>query len=381
MSTYIQTVPLLTPCGALRLSGSSGEALGAQWRVGRDDQIEFFPRGSCAFAVAARSVAKDPDRPVCFFPSYFCDSSLKLLRQAGARIVFYRVARDLTPNWDDVRQRAKTKHPDLFVLVHTFGHAQDPTEVQVFAKEEGCVVLEDAAHVLKPDGPLGRGGTVVLFSPHKLLALPPISLLTIPHSLAERVWSPYKAAWRTQDWKWFAKRLIQKGIVTFGGLGIKVKPRSGEFNGDTDNDISVIDYPRKISKLGRRLLLAEQQDLGEIARLRRENFAKLACALAEISETEIPQPFETWPEGAAPYAFPFFVGQHRASAVYTALWRLGIPAQTWPDLPPEVSAQPEEYSEALYWRRNLLLLPIHQSLTSRQINMMIYSLKDILARS
>lgn len=381
MTSYVQSVPLPTLGWATRFVTRGTEPAGAPWQVGQYDRLEFFPRGSQAFAIVAQSVARDPERPVCFFPSYFCEGSLKPLRQANARIVFYRVTRSLTPEWEDVRRRAKAEHPDLFVLVHTFGHIQNGTEAQTFKDEVGCVVLEDGAHVLKPAGTLGNGETLVLFSPHKLLALPPISLLSIPPSLAERVRNPYTTAWRRQDWKWLAKRAFQKGLVALGGLRQKVKQQRGGFNGGVDEAPSVIDYPHVISEMGGRLLQAQQHDLKLIAGRRRENFVTLANAVAEFPEVEIPQPLSEWAEDSTPYAFPFFVGQHRVSTVYTALWKMGIPALTWPDLPEEISGQPEEYSDAVFWRKNLLLLPVHQSLTSRQMNRMVSSLKRVLAAS
>ncbi len=381
MPPYIQTVPLPRFRRSLCGFKARRELLGDSWRVSRDHQIEFFPRGSRAFVDAAKGAARDPEKPVCFFPSYFCEGSLKPLRQAGARIVFYRLTRDLTPDWGDVQQCARAKHPDLFILVHTFGLIQDAADARAFAEEEGCLLLEDAAHVLMPGGSLGSGGTIVLFSPHKLLALPPISLLSIPNSLAGRFRSLYRTAWRRRDWKWLARRLIQKGIVALGGLGIQAKARGEGFADDKDGTPSVINYPHEISRLGSWLLGADQRDLAEIARRRREHFAFLARVVAEVQDVAIPHPFAEWPEDAVPYAFPFFVGEDRVSGVYAALWKLGVPVQTWPDLPPEVRTQPDLYPETLFWRRNLLLLPVHQSLTSQQMDMMISGLHAVLIRT
>ena len=380
MRPYLPAVPL-PPVGVLLSVGHSrGETLGAPWAIGGDREIQFFPRGFVALVHAAQCVAQDQERPVCFFPAYFCEGSLTPLRQAGARIIFYRVARDLTPDWEDVRRQAKAEHPDLFVLVHTFGCVQDTAEALAFAREKGCVVLEDAAHVLMPGGKLGEGGTIVLFSPHKLLALPPISLLSIPRFLSDRVRNPYKAAWRKQDWKWLVKRGVQKSIVVLGGLGIRAKARGGGFAGDEGGAPPVIACPHEISRLGARLLVCEQENVTEVARRRRQHFAFLSRAVAEMQDVKIPRPLAEWAADDVPYAFPFFAGQDRVAAVHSALWRLGIPALTWPDLPPEVTAQPEEYREALFWRRNLLLLPVHQSLTSRQLNFMASGLRRVLAR-
>ncbi len=261
VTAYIQTVPLPSFRRSLWGLKAQHEHLGDPWRVGPDHRIEFFPRGSRAFVDAAKGVANDPERPVCFFPAYFCEGSLKPLREAGARIVFYRVTKTLVPEWEDVRRRAYAEQPDLFVLVHTFGHVQNASEAKTLADEIGCILLEDAAHVLRPDSTIGKGETLVILSPHKLVALPPISLLSVPTSLAERLNSPYHFAWRSQDWKWFTKRMVQKFLVALGGLGQRAKPRVVGFNGDEDGQPLVIDHPRTISELGVRLLLGAQRDL------------------------------------------------------------------------------------------------------------------------
>ena len=175
--------------------------------------------------------------------------------------------------------------------------------------------------------------------------------------------------------------MIQKGLVALGGLGQRVKQRGGGFNGDADGEQPAIDYPHEISALGARLLYAGQKDIEAIARRRRENFVTIANVLEGMEDVVIPQPFSKRDQDAAPYAFPFFVGQDRVSAVYGALWRLGIPAQTWPDLPPEVISHPEEFCAAHYWRQNLLLLPVHQSLTARQMARLVSCLKHVLSSS
>ncbi len=371
MSMYISTVPLPPINDFFHLEHAKADIIGEPWQIRRENNIHFFPRGSLALLEAAKNVAREAEKPICFFPAYFCEGSLAPLRHAGARIIFYRVTCNLEPDWDDVRQRAETIHPDLFILVHSFGRVQDTTELLIFSKETGCVILEDAAHVLMPNEAVGSKETIVLFSPHKLLALPPISLLSVPNSLNDRLQSPYVTAWRKRDWIWMAKRLLQQGIATFGGIGIKAKSKSNGFKPQNRDTSPSLDHPSEISRLGGNLLLTQQQHILEVSRRRKSNFSFIARSLENVANFEIPAPFNKWSEDSTPYTFPFFVGEERVNAVFSSLWRKGIPALTWPDLPPEVMAKPEEYFEACRWRRNLLLLPVHQSLSSKQLKRIV----------
>jgi hypothetical protein len=51
-----------------------------------------------------------------------------------------------------------------------------------------------------------------------------------------------------------------------------------------------------------------------------------------------------------------------ADDVVASLKAQGIPASTWPDLPLEVLHNSEKYHHALWWRKHLVLLTIHQDM-------------------
>jgi len=50
-----------------------------------------------------------------------------------------------------------------------------------------------------------------------------------------------------------------------------------------------------------------------------------------------------------------------ARAWYERLWRSGIPVETWPDLPPELTDNKDRHETALTLRKTLLFLPTHQT--------------------
>lgn len=364
---YIPAVPLPSISHALRAFVPSGADLPSVWQRNEEDCILPCPRGAYAFLDVARGVASNSDKPVCFFPAYFCESSLVHLRQARADIVFYRVTDSLEPDWDDVKRRAKSTHPDLFVLVHTFGRLANRLDALAFADKADCVVLEDAAHMLRPVGDMYHSRTLALFCPHKLLPLPPFSLLAVPNDLRDKICSHYSDTWRRGDWIWLAKRIVQRGIVGMGGLTTKPKPRPGGFEGGNGPISASVRQLPAISRLGRRLADVSRDDVPAVANRRRDNFFYLMRALAEVHGVEIPEAFRTWPHDTVPYALPLLTQSDYAAEMYYRLWKQGIPGQTWPDLPPEVSRQPREYPVANRWRRRLLLLPLHQSLSKKQL--------------
>jgi hypothetical protein len=190
------------------------------------------------------------------------------------------------------------------------------------------------------------------------LPIPALSLLSIPGFAAPTS----GAAWRGGDWAWLGKRLLQSAAVRLGGAGPIAKRRPSESG-------LQLDHPQAVSVIARRLLIAQQGRLSEIAARRRDNFRSLANAVDAISGIEVAPQFARW-SNDCPYALPLFVEAGKFEGAYSRLWANGVPAQTWPDLPPEVIADERRHSAAIEWQRKLMLIPVHQSLTRSQIDLM-----------
>jgi hypothetical protein len=68
-----------------------------------------------------------------------------------------------------------------------------------------------------------------------------------------------------------------------------------------------------------------------------------------------------------PYLAAYRVDPAVAEATYLLWHRYGLPVTTWPDLPPEVSADRGHHSKAWHLRHSRFYLPVHQSLDARAI--------------
>ena len=90
--------------------------------------------------------------------------------------------------------------------------------------------------------------------------------------------------------------------------------------------------------------------------------------------------FPFLPDSVCPYLFPICLNEEIIEKVYYLLNGMGIPAQTWPDLPPEVKENPSQHEIALKLRRSVLTLPIHQSLTKDQIEYIGRSLREAILK-
>jgi hypothetical protein len=114
-------------------------------------------------------------------------------------------------------------------------------------------------------------------------------------------------------------------------------------------------------------------DIPSVFNARRDNYTLLNEALESIPGI-IPF-FPELPEGVCPWVFPTLA--HGRKDFHLTLRYKGIPAVTWggvvhPDLPLE------QFPDAKFLYQNLVFLPIHQSLESSDIQLIIDTIEELL---
>ena len=127
---------------------------------------------------------------------------------------------------------------------------------------------------------------------------------------------------------------------------------------------------------GQSLLAIESERAPAIGETRRRNYKALADSVKGLPGIALL--FPSLPDDCDPYVLPLRV-ESGAERVSRALLRVGVPALQWPELPPEVLGQSgHEMAKSLFTRA--LLLPVHQSLRPKQIEMMGRCLKETVER-
>lgn len=366
-------------------------ALAAPWH--REGEVAgWLSRSTWSLALIAlwRKKLAPATQVTVWVPDFFCNAALNALRQTGARLLFYPLTAELAPDLAACQVMAKDNPPDLFLLVHYFGKPAPMAPARDFCAQHGAWLIEDAAHVLQPAGAIGVCGDFVIYSPHKYLAIPDGAVLVArpdgPSRLGvvaltsfgkpsgwsgqlgdlQRLMGDTVARGQIQSMVWLTKRVLQK-------LGVRSLPSPAT---PFAEPLTVVDFPRtklpaaSQSKLSRSLLAGMPVPLGEIAHRRQEHQLLWDSLLANdegrstygVSVAERPANRE-W----APYLASYRVDSGRLRATYDRWHRLGLPVSTWPDLPPEVMANPERHVRALNLRDTHLYLSVHQTLGAREI--------------
>ena len=357
--------------------------MSAAWtRTG--DIAYWFSRSAWSMAVVARwrQRVTGTTAVTVWIPDLFCDESLALLRQMGARLVFYPVdehghtaARQFPAVTEDNR-------PDLFLLVHYFGEPVPCDGAAAFCIAHGAWLVEDAAHVLRPIAGVGEAGDCVLYSPHKHLAIPDGAILVIrkdgPAALAaqtdglkllDEVVGDTLRGGRGFDRAtgvWLVKRLLQR-------LGIRARHRLPAFALDVRAAPTVNDPPG-MSAVAKRLLGRELSRLPEYAAHRAHCAVEWARMIRGIFPAGV---CEVMPTREAPYlACVSAVDQATAESLYASFHQAGVPVSTWPDLPPEVAAT-ADHVVGHRLRHTRIYMSVHRSVAAGQITACGNRLRDV----
>lgn len=322
-----------------------------------------------------------------WIPDFFCNTSLAALRCSGARLMFYPLTEKMAPDMLACRALLDTAPPDMFLLVHYFGQPVPAGAARDFCIRNGAWLVEDAAHVMRPIGGVGTYGDFVLYSPHKHLPIPEGAVLVVRTTGPAQLGADQLESFGTpSNWPeqlvdlqhslgcslngsraravvWLIKRVLQK-------FGVRSSKRStppfSELLSSASRGTPRLNAPPP-GALAKRLLASLLGNLDAVARYReRHQLLWDALLLGDAG----PRPAVAAAERPVrrawtPYLAGYRVDAENAEATYVDWRSHGLPVTTWPDLPPEVAADPARHPNAWHLRHSRVYLPVHQSLHAR----------------
>jgi dTDP-4-amino-4,6-dideoxygalactose transaminase len=328
-------------------------------------------------------------------PAFNCASLVEPILRHGARVAFYKVNADCSPDFDDIERRTDSKTRAV-VAIHYFGFPQRLERFRKLCAERALYLIEDCAHVLAGECAsiaLGATGDVSVFSWRKFLPVGDGGQLVINNpalhadvrldapSLVVRAKAFKDVVARVLDdsptpLARYLARLWRLPSIARRRRPSTLAPEAGEDVARARGDGLDLGCPYTLVNLPMTTFsrfIVDHVELGPIVDRRRLNYRYLRDVLGSLRGV-VPL-FADLPEGVCPLAFPFFAEGRKD--FHLALRARGIPASTWggvihPDLP--LDEFPE--SRALYDR--LIYLPVHQSLTVREMDTMADAIKGAL---
>ncbi|EMS85287.1 lipid II:glycine glycyltransferase FemX [Leptospira noguchii] len=339
------------------------------WMNSSSDIPLWFSKSAWSLLAVAvwRKIHSDQKDVIFWIPDYFCNSSLFLLRSWGVKFVFYPIQRNREPDYKACKELLKSNSIDVFLLVHYFGKPSDSNRAFEFCKEKNVILIEDAAHVLKPIKGIGEKGDFILYSPHKHLPIPDGAVLIVRNS------GPSNISWDVRDedqvnkvlknhyqevgntkllgTKWLLKRLLQK-------LGFKNRRNLNTFF-SKDVFPNIASYPF-FSLIAKKMLNGLLPQLNSIAKQKIRNQKVWDEVLSNRYELCIDRKSENWTPYLSEYSFDEI---DKTELMFKTLLKDEFPVSTWPDLPPEIHDKVQYHLNAIELRNSRLFLSIHSNLS------------------
>ena len=157
---------------------------------------------------------------------------------------------------------------------------------------------------------------------------------------------------------WTFKRALQKILPQF--LLVARNRKAPRFN--EDPTFHPLSATPTLSNRARRMLAKPDIYFLNMAENRKAN--ALSWRYYFDQQKDVGKPlFNNVEEGPAPYRYvQEFQNGNEAAQRYDYFRSLGVPVESWPDLPSEIKADPNSHSFALRLRKTLLFFPVHKSM-------------------
>ena len=341
--------------------------LSRPWLVRENDIPYWFSRSTISMLIIIQWYQRltGKKNPVIWLPDYFCNEPVQFLKEYGYRFNYYHINNSLTPDWSSCESMALKQKPDIFILVHYFGKCNEARLARRFCDNLKCILVEDAAHVMRPYREIGKYGDFTLYSQHKLFAIPDGSLLVQNNNSqtlkgltdrdpADTFRKIYISLPKTSPGitKWLLKRVAQKLLPDAVWLN---KNKENQFKSFT------ISYKPFQSFLGKQLLCSEVKNIDNYSLRRKKNNFHIKKSY-KICNDLIDQDY-------TPYMAMINLRNEEDANIYFFI--KGSPFIKWPDLPKEIESSSDQSSKVKYFRNTHLFIPIHQNINTKAIKRMM----------
>lgn len=243
------------------------------------------------------------------------------IKERGITPVFYHMDDALRINQEDCREKINSSKAKLLLIIHYFGFV-DPVceEVISYAKKNGIIVLEDAAHALLSDrvgNACGTNGDYTLYSLHKMLPMKEGGMIVSNHGA--------------------------------------VLPEERE----------VLDYGW------------EKYDLARIAKRRIQNYKRIAEKLEMVASPQITSLIPELKEGMVPQTYPVVLCDTDRDKVYSMMndrgWGVVSLYHTMIE-----TLHTEEFEKECWLSKHITNLPVHQDVKEELIGVMVKDFVEIV---
>lgn len=342
---------------------SWGELEFSEWA---NRQVVFTQSGRAAIALVARLWGLGADDEV-LVPAYNCGSEISPIIATGAQVAMYRIDACAQIDFGDLLHRI-TPRTRLVYVTHYFGRPEEIGELATYCRQRNIKILEDCALSLFSWG-TGHTGDAAIFSLRKSLPVCDGGILSLRDSD-----SPQSHLTNRGDVIATARRLLS--LVKKWSKKFAAYPLTFDRGNSWEDLTAPLDFPPLpaayywsegasiYGPCSLSLGLLKRTNPRDVFRKRRENYGRLRQCLDDNAGLTYLWKELTLPDGVCPLGLPILVDHRRrwchalnAARVTVSPWWEGYHrGMDW-----------SEFPDARALKSKLLLLPLHQGLTTRDM--------------
>ena len=337
-----------------------------------NSELIFFDLGREALAFGIEALEIEPGTSI-LIPAYMCESTIDPLRNLGFEIIFFDVKKDLNFDLNMIETLIRSSNVKAILSVHYFGFPCDLDALVKLCKRYDVRVIEDCSHsyLTQISGQsIGCFGDMAIYSMRKTLAIPDGGALKL------NVGVPIRPEVIEKKLQWFKEVLylgsrLLESVICFIGFpnlySIKVDQIKNFLRnikpGKIKDSSSVTKVAPIRSSFQLKAYLNDSDYTFFIAERRKHNYHILAKEALRLGLN----PFlHKLPNGCVPQ---FFILIDEKQQLAPWLRGQGIGATSWPgsELSKDVYSQPSKFPVTNFLNETLVLLPIHQSMSSQNL--------------
>jgi len=329
-------------------------------------QLTFTHSGGSALYQAAKALSVQHN--VILIPSYHCPAAIEPFISLGFNCVFYRVKKDLSPDYQHIKQLLFQHQVTHCLTINYFGIISSVCDLAALLADRNIAIIHDCAHALfdlleYAKNPQHAAATIC--SINKVLPSIDGGIVTFRHT---RI-APLMPVNKLVEFKAILYLLGITSIIN------KVRFAFSRSNSKqllaTSSKIATFRYfdPGKTEQqcFSHTISILRHSNLKTIAAQRRTNYQYLSDALSDVPlGTPLISALKV---DCVPYVFPFLL--HDAHH-FEQLRKHGIQCLRWE----EVAYSDCDISQD--YRSRLLQLPCHHQLSKQALDQMIHILKGPL---
>ena len=349
-------------------------------------RLVFFNKGRDAilFGLKHLNIKK---QSLILIPGYICSSLTKPILESGYKIEYYDINKDFSINLNDLKKTIENKNIGCLIIVHYFGLMTDIEEIYKLCKQHKIEIIEDYCHsffsrFLREEKDILS--TIKIYSIRKNIPVFDGGAIEISNLNVKR--NPNFKYMTIKDFFLLLVRSLEFFINRFRLINLysnffqSFKIHLNKLK-SKENILKISIFEENINNpsfmLKKYLMDEKYLHTSCLKRINNYNFF-----LREVKKLGLNKNFNAVKNSSVPQFFPILLDSSN-KLLFEFLNQNGIETIKWPyyEIPKIIQKDKFKFANSNFLNQNLILLPVHQSLSKNNCKRIISLIKTFLNKN